>query len=264
MNRALLLLPFAAIASGCYVAPAEPIYNDVVLYWEFQRFVVGGAAVGYDTNVSPGGGNGACLQSGVDSVDISDAAGRPIVTGVPCVFQGVQGVLTSGFLAGTYTLQFDGFRGNNRLYSTRVDVTVVDRGANQFSVVLPGIPDELDIFADFFSQDGTTQFTTCANARVLELDYAIVDRAGTQVASGTVSCVDPAGVSFTGAQALDRDTYRIRLQGFESGVPTAVLDSASTVFACATPSFSHYGQSTGAAGWAVSLYDVAGNATRCP
>jgi hypothetical protein len=97
---------------------------------------------------------------------------------------------------------------------------------------------------------------------VEEFTYALVDWAGTVVASGTVSCTDPAGVSFRAGQALDRDLYAVRMQGFVSPTATeADFDSASTVFACAAQEFAHYGVDDS---WDVWLYDVTANPTLCP
>jgi hypothetical protein len=178
------------------------------------------------------------------------------------------GALITGLSPGTQSFTVHARRGADELYaSAAVTVTVAEgQTTSAGNVQAHGIPDDLAIFANFRAWNGADAgWSTCSLAHVATIDYVIQDYADTTIASGTVYCTDPAGISFTGANALDRDNYVIRMRGFASGASTETFDSASTavVPACSGQAFDHYGRvATG--DWEVFLFDTTGNTTVCP
>jgi hypothetical protein len=158
-----------------------------------------------------------------------------------------------------------GYRGPAALYQTSFDVTIPQGAVVPLPADVFGIPDELDIYAWFLDPDGfDVGWSTCAVADVSTLSWALVDWAGTVVDSAEFPCTDPAGVSYRGAAALDRDQYAIRMQAF-GPADTLEFDSATTRVspACSGQLFDHYGPSIGTTAWDVLLFDVAGNTTFC-
>lgn len=231
----------------------------LTLYWSFARHVRGQAdLVGYDLSTAPGGGSGACAQSGVDTVVVYDASGAPLSSGLNCVYEGVQGVSFDGFAPGTYDLTVTGYRNGVALYETPISVNVTTSGGDAWEVSVPGIPDDLDVYSTFLNANGVEVWPTCADAYagtgVETLSYTLVDRAGTTIDAAAVDCSDPAGVSYRVANGdgLDRDNYAIRMQGLDhQGV--VVFDS--TPPGCADQEFDHLGSDTSDAhGWLVGLY----------
>jgi hypothetical protein len=274
MRRAALMFAIAGLGSGCYSSSRS---GDVTVYWEFSRNLEGGGSVGYDTNVSPGGGSASCPQSGADYVVVTFLDGSyvdPATPTLPCVYNGVQGATFLDFARGPTTFVVTGYRNgvSNPLYTGQGTVDVVGGANNPITIVASGIPDDLDLVAHFCNANGTCPLTfpTCSGVGVDTLSFHLVDWANTSVAVGTVSCgTGTPGVSFTGAQALDRDNYAIRMQSLTGGAAGTVLDdSATSAFSpvCSSPAFDHYGNDTGSFAWIVNLYDVSAipPASRCP
>ncbi len=236
--------------------PSSATYT-ITLYWNFARHVRGQSqSVIYDPQPGPGGtSSGACGQSGVDTVVVSDASGAPLDgtgSGVPCVYQGVQGVTFPGFAPGTHDLLVTGFRAGHALYETPIQVDVTAGGSNAFDVTVPGIPDDLDILALFLNSSGVETWTSCANATVDTLEYQLIDSAGTTVASGSTACADPAGLSFQAAlsDGIDRDAYTISMRALDLGG----VAFQATPPGCAAQVFDHLGADSLAHGWNVGLY----------
>lgn len=271
-----LLLAVAALASSCTIGPSGPPTGDLTLFWDFQRAKLDGTTVGYDTNPYPGGASRACPQSGVDTISLTYSDGTlvdPSAGAIPCIYgdattPGAQGAIFGPMSSGVHDLVLTGYAGQVATYQARFQVTVVEGRTVEYAVTLPGIPDDLDVYARFMDRFGTTEpWTTCAAAKVNTLTYNLVDGAGTSVASGSVTCTDPAGLSFRVAQGtgIDRDTYTIRLVGYRTGVAAPIFDSATTALSpsCSAQSFAHHGSDVGAAAWDVKLYDVTSNPTLC-
>jgi len=274
--KRILLLAVTALGSSCTIGPSGPPTGELTLYWDFQRAKLDGTTVGYDTNPSPGGASRACPESGVDTIAVAYSDGTlvdPSAGAIPCIFgdaynPGVQGATIPGLPSGVHDLVVTGYHGSAATFEGAFQVTVVEGRQVEYAVTLPGIPDDLDVYARFMNQYGTAEpWTTCATAVVDTLTFHLVDGAGTSVASGQVSCVDPAGVSFRVAQSrgIDRDSYTIRMVGYQNGVTPPVFDSATTALVptCSAQTFAHYGSDIGTAAWDVELYDVTGNPTLC-
>jgi hypothetical protein len=263
MKKTALALVLATLGTGCIITDSDGGYygyGDLNLYWEFVRTRADLTTVLYDPVDSAPAGTGSCVDSGVDVIRVT----LPDSTYFDwdCRYQGVQGVTLQGVPSGSVQIRVTGYRGVTALYDSTMTVSVPDGAVGSATAQVYGIPSNLDVYARFLDQDGTVEYATCALAVVEEFTYALVDWAGTVVASGTVSCTDPAGVSFRAGQALDRDLYAVRMQGFVSPTATeADFDSASTVFACAAQEFAHYGVDDS---WDVWLYDVTANPTLCP
>jgi hypothetical protein len=258
MKRLALLLAAAVLGTGCIVNDDDtvtlpPNSGTLDLGWTFIR-----------TKVLPVQESVVytCAQAGVDNLLVQSTTGGSAQ--VPC--DGSQAALVS-LSPGPQTITVIGRRGAVQLFSTFFDVSIATGQTVVQDVDLFGIPDELDVFALFRDRFGGPGWSTCFDAGVASLSFSIVDGAGTEVATGTVSCTDPAGVSFTGAQALDRDDYAIRMLGFPAGSLLEDFDSATTAVApvCNGQPFNHFGPSVGVmGGWTVLLYDVSSNSTFCP
>lgn len=249
-----LALPALVVGSGCIVTSDHHAEGSLDVAWWFIRTKANG---------TPTTNSYSCAQAGVDSVGLSFSSGPS--TTVPCTAGGFDGAVITAIPAGSQTVTITGYRGSIALYSTQFTVNIPGAGTDVLDANVYGLFDDLDVNALFRTWNGAPGWGTCAAAGVSGLTYSIVDYAGYVIASGSVSCTDPAGVSFTGNQGLDRDIYTIRMQGFPSAGPET-FDSATTAVTptCDGQAFSHYGTDTGAAGWYVYLYDVTGNATLCP
>jgi len=273
--KRILLLAVTALASGCNIGSSEPPSGDLTVYWDFQRAKLDGTTVRYDTNPSPGGGSRACPQSGVDTISIAYSDGTlvdPTAGDIPCIFgdaynPGVQGATVPALPSGVHDIVLTGYHGSVATFEAALQVTVVEGREVQYAVTLPGIPDDLDVYARFMNRLGTAELAGCGAAGVDSLSFNLVDGAGTSVASGSTGCVDPARVSFRVAQGqgIDRDTYTIRMTGHQTGVTDPVFDSATTALVptCSAQTFDHYGSDVGTAAWDVLLYDVSANPTLC-
>lgn len=129
MNRALLLLPFAAIASGCYVAPpCDPVVN---VYWTFTVPGLNGVQT--------------CAQAGVDTVDVFVDGG--LVDTVPCSGPSADGIQLVGFGQGTRLLQLDVYSGGvNGIRRYQLDANIrFDGCTSSYDVVADGLPGDLDL-----------------------------------------------------------------------------------------------------------------------
>ncbi len=256
--------PAPAASTPPSPTPAADGTFALTLYWSFARHVHGQTQlVGYDPSPGPGGiTSSACVQSGVDTVVVYDAAGAPLDGtghGVPCVYEGVQGATFFGFAPGTYDLTVTGYRNGVALYETPVRADVTASGQDAYDVSVPGIPDDLDVYALFLDSTGVEAWTTCATAVVDTLQYQLIDSAGTVVETGAIACLDPAGISFRNASGagVDRGSYTISMQALDRGVQA--FDA--TPPGCAAQAFEHLGADTLAQAWQVKLY-VAGTACR--
>jgi hypothetical protein len=261
MKRLAVVLAAAALGTGCHSsatprAPVTPV-GTVDFAWSFVRVKAD------NSTARPYG----CALAGIDNVVVSFSTGD---VQVPCADQVGDGAGITNVVAGTQSVVVTGRRGAVALYTAQTNVTVLANDVTPVNIQVFGIPDDLDIFAHFMNRFGTLEaWPTCGGpggAGVSTLSYSIVDFANTVVASGTVSCTDPAGLSFRGSAALDRDNYIIRMQGFPPSSQTETFDSATTALnpACDGQAFDHFGPSTGNAAWDVLLYDTTPNTTICP
>jgi hypothetical protein len=255
MRRIALALASAALfGSGCVVSSSSNPQGETVDFsWRFIRTLATGAtATPY-----------SCALAGIDTVQVDFPSGS---VSLPCHDPAGDGGAVTGLPAGTQTVTVTAFRSGHAIYQAQKNVNVVAGQVTSAQVDLYGIPDDLDIYAIFRNRFDTGGYSTCANALVASLTYSLVDFAGTVVASGSVSCTDPAGVSFRNASALDRDNYAIRMLGYESGATVEAFDSATTAVTptCSGQPFNHYGANVGLNAIDVLLYDVSLNTTLCP
>ncbi len=126
MNRALLLLPLAAFATGCYVAP--PCDQVANVYWTFT--VPGLNALQ------------SCSQAGVNSVDVF--VDGSLVDTVPCRGPAADGIQLVGFASGTHLLQLDVYEGSTRRY--QLDANISFGGcSSSYDVVATGVAGNLDL-----------------------------------------------------------------------------------------------------------------------
>lgn len=257
----------------------------------------------------------ACPESGVDYVVVTYPGGALVDPGmptIPCVYNYVQGATFQGFGPGTWNFVVTGYQnvqGGVAVYSSPVSVTVPAPGGDVIlywdfvrydylgnpitpyydaiadcpyvacrTAHVAGIPDDLDIYANFVNANGSATIGTyCADPAVLvdTITYTLVDHAGTSVASGQMDCgtaLAQAGIAFRVAlnQGIDRDVYFLRAQGLVGG-PTGTVEFDSATRAavpnfpnCAVQSIAHYASDTGIYAWDAWLYDVSANLTFCP
>ncbi len=285
MKRIALLA--AALTSGCVVSTEPPLPPS-----------------------------GSCAESGVDYVVVTFPGGGlvdPAMPTIPCVYRGVQGATFLSFTAATWNFVVTAYQnvqgfGPVDVYSRQVSVSVPPPGgdvilywdfvryafdgtplvtydamsecgySNCRTVHADGIPDDLDIYANFVNANGSATIGTyCADPDVFvdTITYNLVDHAGTSVASGQMDCgtaIAQAGIAFRVAlnQGIDRDVYLLRAQGRVGG-PTGTVDFDSATRAavpnfpnCAVQSIAHYASDTGIYAWDARLYDVSLNLTFCP
>ncbi len=247
----------ALLGTGCISSssPPPPPSGAVDIGWSFIRYKADFSTVTY-----------GCDVAGIDNVVVSFQVDGPVQ--VACKDAAGDGAFIGGLTPGTQTFTVTGRRGGIALYSSAVGtVTVAEGQTTQVgNVQVHGIADDLDVYANFRSRYGNdVGWSTCFLANVATLDYVLADYANTVIASGTVSCTDPAGISFTGPNALDRDNYVIRMRGFASGASTESFDSATVAVTptCSGQAFDHYGQVVPDV-WDVVLFDTTQNATVCP
>jgi len=250
MKRIAFVLAAALLGTGCVVTTTDDPVGTLDVAWWFVRTKHDTTTLSY-----------TCAQAGIDSVVVSSTRGWS--RDLPCDGGALDGAVFSA-LAGTQTLTLTGYRGPAALYRSVFNVTIVEGATEPLDADLWGIPDDLDIYAWFVDRDGfDVGWSTCALAGVATLSWSLVDWAGTVVDSHSAACTNPAGVSYSGASALDRDQYAIRVQGFPSGSIVETFDSATTRVApaCDGQAFNHYGPGVGT--WDVWLYDVSTNLTLC-
>ncbi len=242
----------ALLGTGCGTAspPPPPPNTAIDFSWRFLRYVNDtGGTLAY-----------TCAQAGVDNVVVSFDVGGDVV--VACADNAGDGARITGIQPGTRTVVVTGRRGSAALFASSaftVDV-FVDQVETTPLLDVAGIADNLYVYAHFLGQLGQNMgWTTCANAGVTSFDYWIEDYAGTVVAHATnVPCTNPAGVSFTGQDALDRDNYAIRFKGYAGSSQT--FDSATEALRpyCDGQAFNHFGADDT---WPVAVYDVTHNGT---
>lgn len=249
---ALVLAAVTVLGTGCFVAHDDPPSGAVDLAWQFIRVRPDGSTLRY----------GCAHGGGVDAVVVTFGSGAS--RQVPCQDGFGDGALISGVRAGTQTMVVTGRRGGVDVYRSQFDVAIQSGVTTVLDVEVYGIPDDLDILAELVTPTGGAAYTGCAAAGVSGFTYSIVDSAGSVMATGSAGCTaDHPDLSFRGNQALDRDTYTIRLQAPASG--PVVFDSATTAVspACSGQAFGHTGVDTGANAWQPLMYDVTQNGTRC-
>jgi len=258
--------PTPAPSTPLSAVPSAVGTYDLTLFWSFERHVRGQQPVLYDGNPLPGGtDSGPCSQSGVDTVAVYNADGTPLYpsgSDVDCVYGGIQGATYPGFSPGTYDLIVTGYRNGVALYENAIRVDVTTSGADAYDVSVPGIPDDLDIYAAFVDSTGAVYWTTCRAAGVSTLEFNLIDGAKTTVDAGSIACEDPPPtdqsrpprLSYRSAvgDGLDRDDYTIWMRGLD---PSGAVLFDSTPPNCADPGFQHLGSDTSPAeGWLVGLY----------
>lgn len=247
---ALLLASVTALGTGCYSSPPAPTAGDVDMGWRFIRTKPDGTTVAY-----------TCASGlGVDSVLVSFAGGSS--QAVPCSDNVGDGALFVGVPAGSRTVVVTGRRAGVDVYSSQFTIQVAGGVTNPVDLDVYGIPDDLDVLADLTNPSGSAAYASCNAAGVSGFTYRIVDSANTVMASGSLSCsTGLPDLTFRGNQALDRDTYTIRMQAPASG--SVIFDTAATPD-CSGQPFAHTGPDTGAANaWKPVIYDVSGDAAFC-
>lgn len=257
----------------------------------------------------------ACPESLVDYVVVTFPNGTlvdPAMPTIPCVYNNVQGATFLSFAGGTYNFVVTGYQdvqgfGAVAVYSSQVSVSVPFPGSDVIlywdfvrydylgaaiatydpmpectyaacqTAHAAGVPDDLDIYANFLSANGgATLGTYCADPAVAvdTIVYNLVDHLGTSVASGEMDCGSlgppfvPAGISF--GTNIDRDVYSLRAQGLVGGpTGTVVFDTGTRANVplypnCTPQTLAHFAADIGTFAWDARLYDVSGNATFCP
>lgn len=248
---ALVLAAVSVLGTGCFVV-SDPPSGSVDVAWRFIRVRPDGSTLAY----------GCSTGHGVDAVVVTfgDGASRQ----VPCQDSAGDGALITGVHAGTQTLVVTGRRGGVDVYSSQFSVAIQPGVTTLLDLDVYGIPDDIDVLAELVTATGGAAFTSCAAAGVSGFTYSVVDSAGSEMATGSAACTTGLPtLSFRGNQALDRDTYTIRLQAPATG--PVVFDSATAAVspACSGQAFGHTGVDTGANAWRPLMYDVTLNAARC-
>ncbi len=190
--KRIALLAAAVLGTGCVSTIEAP--GDVAIYWDFLRHTTAAPGyVYYDTNLSPGGPDGACSQARVGYVQVTDLYGNlidPMTPWISCVYQGVQGAKFLGFSPGSYTFVVHAFAGTyptgTEVYTGQSTVNVSGGGLNSVTITAEGVQGNLVVTATLF--DGTTTYTTCGAAGVQWFDFWIEDFVGTLIDSGSASC----------------------------------------------------------------------------
>jgi len=133
MNRALLLLPLAAIVSGCYTAPpCDPVAN---VYWAFTVPGLNGVQ--------------NCGQAGVDTVNVFVDGG--FVDTVACSGPAAEGIQLVGFGNGRHRLQLDVYSGGaSGTLRYQLDGDISFSGcSSSYDVVASGVPGRLQFQYSF-------------------------------------------------------------------------------------------------------------------
>jgi hypothetical protein len=242
MKRSLFVAIAGLAASGCYSSNTSyPAYGDVYLYWDFDRHLLDGTTVAYDTNVNPGGGSRACLQSGVDTIDVTYPDGTPVDAtslNIPCVYAGVQGVTIPGLPVGHHTFVVTGYRNlvGPALYSGTIGVDVIGgQAVSPPTVTASGLRGTLVV--NGILRNGLTTYATCGDAAVDTIDYWLKDGYGTLLGSGSVPCVTTQafGVNF-GLVDLDVDHVWLDAVRTGTGIIFSVCQQPITHYANDSPS----------------------------
>lgn len=259
MKRIALLLAAATLGTGCIVVDDDDHTpgptGTLDMTWFFIRTKHDASTVSY-----------TCADAGVNTVVVSYGAGGSRT--FACDNGAYDGVVDTLAPAGSQTVTLTAYRGAAALYQSFFNVVVPENATVLLDADVWGIPDDLDVYARFLDRHGVAEWTTCAAAGVTTISWSLVDWAGTVVDSNSHACTNPAGVSYRGAAAIDRDQYVIRMQGFPATGPED-FDSASTQLsamnpvACDGQAFDHYGTSVDAFAWDVWLFLVEDNATLC-
>lgn len=256
MKRIALVLAAALLGTGCIVVddddPVRVPVGTLDAAWWFVRTKADTTTVSY-----------TCADAGIDSVTIAYSRGGS--ANFPCRTGAFEGAVHTAAPVGSQTVTLTAFRGSAALYQSSFNVTIAQDATLRLDADLWGIPDDLDIYANFVEWNGAPGWASCGTAVVTTLTWSLVDWFGTVVDQGSAPCTNPAGVSYRGAQALDRDQYTIRMQGFPSGGPPETFDSATTAVTptCDGQAFDHYGPSLDPFAWDVLLYWVDDNLTFC-
>jgi hypothetical protein len=254
MKRIAFAAAAALLGTGCIATTTTPQPTGGVNFsWSFLRWKA------TDSSFA----TYSCAQARVDNVVVSFPSGDVVV---PCTDGGGDGAYVTA-PPGTQTVVLTGRRGGVDLFTEQVTLTISENQTTDAPVQLTGIASNLSVYAHFLDRYGSAvvNWNTCTGAGVSDLDWRIVDSNGTTVASAIASaCSDPAGVSFLGAGALDRDTYTIRMQGYPAASAVETFDSATTAVTpvCDGQAFDHFGQAA-TDRWDVDLYDVTHNTTGC-
>jgi hypothetical protein len=182
MNRALLLLPMAALASGCYVAP--PCDPEANVYWGFTVPGLGGAM--------------SCSEAGVDTVNVFlDGA---YLDTVPCSGPAADGIQIVGIGGGSHLLQLDVYSGGTsgiRRYAA--DATIATSGCgSSFDVIADGLDGRLQ-FQYAFADGGNL----CAGASYLWFQVTSGGTVYDAVDDGTANPLALACTNSAGARNVD-------------------------------------------------------------
>lgn len=255
MKRIAFVAAAALLGTGCISStttnPPAQQTGSLDLGWSFHRYrLTDQTWLTY-----------SCAIAGVNNVVVSSSTGQSI--GVPCSDNVGDGATIPGVWVGTQNIVVTGRRDGDALYvSDPITVTIAQNQLTQVStpVQATGIPGNIDLYANFLDQFGgvVPNWVSCGSVLVTSLTFELRDYADNVVASGSVSCSDPAGISFTGTDALDLDNYAIRMKAFRN--TTQIFDSATMALTptCTRPSFDHLASGDV---WDVPLYDITRNGT---
>jgi hypothetical protein len=230
MRRAILLLAtFGLALSGCS-RRNDP--GSLTFYWSFQD--AGGAIAGDFTVRNPG-----CDIAGVDSVDITVGG---VTSTENCVqSNGAPGVTITGFLQGPIQYGVDGFRGNERVFTTSGVVNARSNADVSTDLTLTPIdPQSLVVDFNVLNTTGTTSTQCVFNGQpIVGLLYELQDASG-----NIVSSTDVPGSGGTVKQPIncDPNTFGFSIAGVPLGnyrlrYLTAVSAVGGVVQVCSQPIF---------------------------
>ncbi len=256
MKRIAFVAAAALLGTACgSSSPPPPPTGSLDLGWTFQRYrLTDQSWLTY-----------SCAIAGVNNVVVSSSTGQSF--GVPCSDSVGDGATIHGVWTGAQNIVVTGRRDGDALFvSDPVPVTIAQGQLTQVQTPVPaaGIPGNIYVYANFLDQFGAAvpNWVSCGNVQITSLTYEIRDYAESVIASGSVSCADPAGVSFVGTDALDLDNYAIRMKAYRTTnqVTTQIFDSATMALTptCTRPSFDHLASGDS---WDVPLYDITLNGT---
>jgi hypothetical protein len=246
MKRLALALATAALGTGCVVVDNTPP-GSVNFSWGFVRTRADRTTLTY-----------GCAQAGIDSVDVTFAGLGPQT--VPCADLAGDGAQFDGLHPGTGNVRITAYRGSVALYDSNVTVTVSSGQVAATPVLVYAKYDDLDVVGLLVGQFGApSSWATCADAGMTNVGYELRDSANQIIASGSIPCSASApGALFRGSNALDLDTYTIRIDAAVSSVAPATFDSKTEAVTpvCSGQAFNHFGADTEPNGWHPVLYDV--------
>ena len=259
MRRLAAVTAAAVLGSGCIFTNNSTSTGSVNVYWDFVRNAPAqtNGYVIYDQSLV-GAVDGPCAESGVEVVVFDTPAGQG---SVPCVYGGVQGVTIDGLDTGTRTVTLRGVRRiggmDTVVFEQSAQVQVPDGGARDLYMDVTAVAANLDVVAYFDYSGGT--YPSCDLAFNPEVDYVLVDGAGTTIEDVVAAVTCPGTVSISAGLpvrtgALDLDNYTIRMKGYTGAPAERTFDSCTGDGAGLWYAFDHGDDQSGSSGLYLDLF----------